>query len=151
MADSEKMVDIFKYSVNMNTNLLKQRNIDILVTTAITTLRTRTWYCRKLFRQESRINCGVHPQRIVFDSVLNSNYICAMQISFLFGLKLTLPFLLDKESIDKEMQRLGIEALMFWELPEVEKALSALCNKWPTSKKHPICQLPLRISPLVYF
>ena len=27
---------------------------------------------------------------------------------------------LDKESIDKEISRLGVEALMFWELPKVD-------------------------------
>ena len=37
MADSEIIVDIFKYCVNINTNLLKQRDIDILPNTATTT------------------------------------------------------------------------------------------------------------------
>ena len=37
---------------------------------------------------------------------------------------------LDKNSIDKEIARLGVEALMFWELPKVEEALNALCKKW---------------------
>ena len=37
---------------------------------------------------------------------------------------------LDKESIDKEITRLGVEALMFWELPKVEIALNELCQKW---------------------
>ena len=36
-ADSEIIVDILKYCVNINTNLLKQRDIDILPTTATTT------------------------------------------------------------------------------------------------------------------
>ena len=31
---------------------------------------------------------------------------------------------LDKDSIDKEMSRQGVEALMFWELPKVENALT---------------------------
>ena len=33
---------------------------------------------------------------------------------------------LDKDSIDKEISRLGVEALMFWELPKVESALNEL-------------------------
>ena len=37
---------------------------------------------------------------------------------------------LDKESIDKEISRLGVEALMFWELPKVESALNELCQQW---------------------
>ena len=37
---------------------------------------------------------------------------------------------LDKESIDKEIMRLGVEALMFWELPKVKRALNDLCQKW---------------------
>ena len=37
---------------------------------------------------------------------------------------------LDKEVIYKEIERLGVEALMFWELPKVENALSELCQKW---------------------
>ena len=37
---------------------------------------------------------------------------------------------LDRNSIDKETARLGVEALMFWELPKVEEALNALCKKW---------------------
>ena len=32
----------------------------------------------------------------------------------------------DRHSINKEIQRLGVEALMFWELPKVETALSEL-------------------------
>ena len=36
---------------------------------------------------------------------------------------------LDRNSIDKETVRLGVEALMFWELPKVEEALNALCKK----------------------
>ena len=36
---------------------------------------------------------------------------------------------LDKTSIDKETAMLGVEALMFWELPKVEEALTALCKK----------------------
>ena len=31
---------------------------------------------------------------------------------------------LDTTSIDKEIARLGVEALMFWELPKVENALN---------------------------
>ena len=37
---------------------------------------------------------------------------------------------LDKTSIDKETARLGVEALMFWELPKVEEALNTLYEKW---------------------
>ena len=37
---------------------------------------------------------------------------------------------LDKESIDKEITRLGVEALMFWELPKVKIALNELCQNW---------------------
>ena len=37
---------------------------------------------------------------------------------------------LDTDSIDNETARLGVEALMFWELPKVEEALNALCRKW---------------------
>ena len=37
---------------------------------------------------------------------------------------------LDRDSINKEIQRLGVEALMFWELPKVEETLNALCNTW---------------------
>ena len=37
---------------------------------------------------------------------------------------------LDKNSIDKDIARLGIEALMFWELPKVKNALNDLCQSW---------------------
>ena len=37
---------------------------------------------------------------------------------------------LDKDSIDMEISRLGVEALMFWELPKVENALNELCQQW---------------------
>ena len=37
---------------------------------------------------------------------------------------------LDKDSIDKECMRIGIEAHMFWELPKVRDALNDLCKKW---------------------
>ena len=37
---------------------------------------------------------------------------------------------LDRTSIDKEIERLGVEALMFWELPKVEIALNELCQNW---------------------
>ena len=37
---------------------------------------------------------------------------------------------LDRTSIDKEIQRLGVEALMFQELPKVENALNEMCQKW---------------------
>ena len=37
---------------------------------------------------------------------------------------------LNKESIDKEVVRIGIEAHMFWELPTVRDALNDLCKKW---------------------
>ena len=38
--------------------------------------------------------------------------------------------LLDKNSIDKEIVRLGVEAHMFWELQKVRDALNDLCKKW---------------------
>ena len=34
----------------------------------------------------------------------------------------------DKDSIDKEIMRLGVEALMFWELPKVKSALNDPCQ-----------------------
>ena len=37
---------------------------------------------------------------------------------------------LDTKSIDKEVARLGVVALMFWELPKVENALKELCHSW---------------------
>ena len=37
---------------------------------------------------------------------------------------------LDKDSINKEISRLGVETLMFWELPKVENALHEMCQKW---------------------
>ena len=37
---------------------------------------------------------------------------------------------LDRNSINKEIERLGIEALMFWELPKVNDALNEICQKW---------------------
>ena len=37
---------------------------------------------------------------------------------------------LDKDSINIEISRLGVEALMFWELPKVENALNEMCQKW---------------------
>ena len=37
---------------------------------------------------------------------------------------------LDKESIHKEISRVGVEALIFWELPKVESALNDLCQQW---------------------
>ena len=37
---------------------------------------------------------------------------------------------LDTSSIDKKISILGIEALMFWELPKVDLALSNMCRKW---------------------
>ena len=37
---------------------------------------------------------------------------------------------LDRTSIDKETARLGVEALMFWELSKVEAALNAFCKQW---------------------
>ena len=37
---------------------------------------------------------------------------------------------MDKESINKEILTLGVEALMFWELPKVKSALNDLCQKW---------------------
>ena len=37
---------------------------------------------------------------------------------------------LDKDSIDKEVEILGIEAHMFWELPKVRDALNDQCKKW---------------------
>ena len=37
---------------------------------------------------------------------------------------------LDKDSINKEISRLGVETLMLWELPKVENALNEMCQKW---------------------
>ena len=37
---------------------------------------------------------------------------------------------LDKDSNDKEIERLGVEVRMFWELLKVENALTDLCQKW---------------------
>ena len=37
---------------------------------------------------------------------------------------------LDTKSINKEIERLGVEALMFWEIPKVENALNELCRSW---------------------
>ena len=37
---------------------------------------------------------------------------------------------IDRTSINKEIQRLGAEALMFWKLPKVETALNEMCQKW---------------------
>ena len=37
--------------------------------------------------------------------------------------------LLDKNSIDKEIVRLGVEAYIFWELPKVREALNEQCKK----------------------
>ena len=37
---------------------------------------------------------------------------------------------LAKNSIDKDIERLGVEALMFWELPKVENALNDMCQAW---------------------
>ena len=37
---------------------------------------------------------------------------------------------MDKESIDKEVGLLGIEAHMFWELPQVREMFNELCKKW---------------------
>ena len=37
---------------------------------------------------------------------------------------------LDKDSIGKEIERLDVEAFMFWELPKVESALNDMCQKW---------------------
>ena len=36
--------------------------------------------------------------------------------------------LLDRNSIDKEIVRLGVEAHMFWEIPKVRAALNKLCK-----------------------
>ena len=37
---------------------------------------------------------------------------------------------LDKNSIDKEIELLGVEAHMFWEKPEVRTAFNDICKKW---------------------
>ena len=37
---------------------------------------------------------------------------------------------LDKESIDKEVGILGVEAHIFWELPKVREIFNGLCKKW---------------------
>jgi len=37
---------------------------------------------------------------------------------------------MDTNSINKEIARLGVEALMFWELRKVDNALNDLCHSW---------------------
>ena len=37
---------------------------------------------------------------------------------------------LDRSSIDKQIDRLGVEAHMFWEIPEVSAAFNDICKKW---------------------
>jgi len=37
---------------------------------------------------------------------------------------------IDRSSINKEIQRLGLKALMFWELPKIKTALNKMCQKW---------------------
>ena len=37
---------------------------------------------------------------------------------------------LDKNSIDKEISMLGVEAVMFQELPKVKNALHSMCKHW---------------------
>ena len=37
---------------------------------------------------------------------------------------------LDKNSIDFEIGKLGVEAHMFWEKPEVRAAFNEICKKW---------------------
>ena len=41
---------------------------------------------------------------------------------------------MDTDSINKEIARLGVEALMFWELPKVDNALNDLCHSWLQSR-----------------
>ena len=206
LAESEVIVDIFKYYININDNLLGQRNIEI-GTDAIDTLRGDTdvvmeetlvptvtdrignislndlilsiaevqmtsWKpdIKGIMQQfQEYDNEGYNISRCLFDVVQNSKlrFITCSEV-FLFGLNYTespsiaswtgrtidnypassLPstfeelqlipldkkynFLmsLDRDSINKEIQRLGVEALMFWELPKVETALNELCAKW---------------------
>ena len=37
---------------------------------------------------------------------------------------------LDRSSIDKQIDRLGVEAHMFWGIPKVSAAFNDLCKKW---------------------
>ena len=206
LAESEVITDVFRYCVNINDNLLGQRDIDI-GTTAIDTLRGDTDVIMEetviprvtgqlgstslndliLSPAESQMNIwkpdaknimqqfqeydneGYNISRCLFDVVQSSKlrFMTCSEV-FLFGLNYTdspsivdwtsrtidnypalvLPktfeelqqipldrqynFLmsLDRTSINKEIQRLGVEALMFWELPKVEKALNEMCQKW---------------------
>ena len=206
LAESEVITDVFRYCVNINDNLLGQRDIDI-GTTAIDTLRGNTDVIMEetviprvtgqlgstslndliLSPAESQMNIwkpdaknimqqfqeydneGYNISRCLFDVVQSSKlrFMTCSEV-FLFGLNYTdspsivdwtsrtidnypalvLPktfeelqqipldrqynFLmsLDRTSINKEIQRLGVEALMFWELPKVEKALNEMCQKW---------------------
>ena len=74
MADSEIIVDMYKYCVNINANLLKQRDIEILPNTATTT----------------REDTGVVMQKTLPARVSDQlGSTSAMQEVFLFGPKYT--------------------------------------------------------------
>ena len=206
VAEAEVIIDIFKYFVNINSNLLNERDID-LHTNDVTTNRfdtdvvmeetlvprvtgqlgsisltdlilspaetqMDTWKpdANKIMQQFRDFdNEGFDVSKCLFDVLQNSKlrYMSCKEV-FLFGLKfsedtsaanwasrsmnsypaIALPetfeelqkipvdkvynFLmsLDRVSIDKEIERLGVEALMFWELPKVENALNELCQNW---------------------
>ena len=206
MAESEVVIDLFRYCVNINNNLLGQRDIEI-GTTAIDTLRgdadvvmeetvlprvtdqtgntslndlilspaeeqMNSWKpdANKIMQQfQEYNNDGYDIQRCLGDVVASSKlrFTNCSEVH-LFGLKFTespsiaewagrsienyaafeLPktfeelqnipldkhynFLMsmDRNSINKEIQLLGIEALMFWELPKVNEALNEICQKW---------------------
>ena len=206
MADSEIIVDIFKFCINANVNLHEFRNIefphansttdrldtdvvmeeshmprvsdligssslaDLILTPAekqMDTWKPNSTKIIQLFQDFD--NEGFDVSKLFFDILQNSKlrYMQNKEIH-LFGLEFTenasagnwasrsvenfktivLPknfeelqnvpldkpynFLmsLDKSSIDKEISILGIEALMFWELPKVDLALSNMCRKW---------------------
>jgi hypothetical protein len=206
MAESEVVVDLFRYCVNINNNLLGQRDIEIGIT-AIDTLRgnadvvmeetvlprvtdqtgntslndlilspaeeqMNSWKpdANKIMQQfQEYNNDGYDIQRCLGDVVASSKlrFTNCSEVH-LFGLKFNespsiaewagrsienyvafeLPktfeelqnipldkhynFLMsmDRKSINKEIQLLGIEALMFWELPKVNEALNEMCQKW---------------------
>ena len=206
MAESEVVIDLFRYCVNINNNLLGQRDIEI-GTTAIDTSRGNTdvvmeetvmprvtgqlgstslndlilspaeeqmtiWKpdANKIMQQFQEYNNDGYDITRCLGDVVQSSKLRFTNCSevHLFGLKFTespsiaewagrsienyaafeLPktfeelqnipldkhynFLMsmDRNSINKEIQLLGIEALMFWELPKVNEALNEICQKW---------------------
>ena len=50
---------------------------------------------------------------------------------------------LDRNSIDKEVVRLGVEVHMFWELPKVKDALNELCKNGSLMIAKPTAKTPL--------